>query len=82
LRKHCRFGGKQLLVILGILKKIPVSIALHCSALLRQCQLDQTHMLLAAVLELEEWADLTVKGADLAVDWRLPQGLPRVIRVQ
>jgi len=41
----CRFG---------IFKKIPISIALHCPALLRQRQLDQTHMLLTAVPELEE----------------------------
>ena len=57
----------------------------HCSALLRitpPTPAGPDSHVLTVVPELEEWADLTVKGADLAADWRLPQGLPRVIRVQ
>ena len=41
----------------------------------------ESHVL-TAVPALEDCDDLNVNGTESAADWRLPLGLPRVIRVQ
>ena len=79
--KQCRFWRKATACRFEFLKKA----SQHCCTLLciaAPMPAGPESHVLTAVPALEDCDDLNVNGTESAADWRLPLGLPRVIRVQ